>query len=127
LDADFLDVAMNIDPAEKMISPGRIEKHILRAAFDTPEDPYLPPEILWRQKEQFSDGVGYGWIDALRDHAAANVSDLMLKNASFRFPENTPQTKEAYYYRSVFETHFPQASAAKTVPGGPSIACRCVR
>ena len=129
LDADFLDVAMNIDPAEKMIDipNGRIEKYILRKAFDTPEDPYLPSEILWRQKEQFSDGVGYGWIDALRDHAAANVSDLMLKNANFRFTENTPTTKEGYYYRSIFETHFPQPSAAKTVPGGPSIACSTPR
>jgi asparagine synthase (glutamine-hydrolysing) len=127
LDADFMQLAMNIDPAEKMITKGRIEKHILRAAFDTPEDPYLPAEILWRQKEQFSDGVGYGWIDSLRDHADKNVSDLMFQNATYRFPENTPISKEAYYYRSIFEEHYPQISAVRTVPGGPSIACSTPR
>jgi len=129
LDVDFLDVAMNIDPAEKMIrkDQGRIEKHILRQAFDTPDDPYLPADILWRQKEQFSDGVGYGWIDALRDNAEANVTDVMFQNAAHRFPENTPMTKEAYFYRSIFEEHYPQPSAAKSVPGGPSIACSTAR
>jgi asparagine synthase (glutamine-hydrolysing) len=129
LDADFLDVAMNIDPAEKMIRKdlGRIEKHILRQAFDTPEDPYLPPEILWRQKEQFSDGVGYGWIDALRDNAEKNVTDQMFENRANRFPENTPVTKEAYFYRSIFEEHYPQPSSIKSVPGGPSIACSTPR
>ena len=88
LDADFLEVAMNIDPKEKMIdvSKGRIEKYILRKAFDTPDDPYLPADILWRQKEQFSDGVGYGWIDALRDHADAQVSDHQFAVAKHRFP-----------------------------------------
>lgn len=127
LDADFLEVAMNIDPEEKMIRSGRIEKHILRDAFDTPEDPYLPHDILWRQKEQFSDGVGYGWIDSLRDLADANVTDQMFANASHRFPENTPGTKEAYFYRSIFEDHYPQISAVRTVPGGPSIACSTAR
>lgn len=127
LDADFLDVAMNINPEEKLITPGRIEKYILRKAFDTPEDPYLPDDILWRQKEQFSDGVGYGWIDSLRDLAEKSVSDQMFKNAANRFPENTPQTKEAYYYRSIFEEHFPHVSAPRTVPGGPSIACSTAR
>lgn len=129
LDADFLNVAMNIDPDEKMIRKdiGRIEKHILRDAFDTPEDPYLPHDILWRQKEQFSDGVGYGWIDALRDNADKHVTDAMFKSAAHRFPDNTPLTKESYYYRSVFEDHFPQNAAAKTVPGGPSIACSTPR
>lgn len=129
LDSDFLDEAMMINPEEKMIRPehGRIEKHILRQAFDTPEDPYLPADILWRQKEQFSDGVGYGWIDALRDYAAVRVSEQMFLAAAHRFPENTPVTKEAYFYRAIFEGHFPQASAARTVPGGPSIACSTER
>lgn len=127
LDVDFLDVAMNIDPEEKMIKPGRIEKHILRHAFDTPDDPYLPHEILWRQKEQFSDGVGYGWIDSLRDLAEKNVTDQMFDNAANRFPENTPATKEAYFYRSIFESHFPQISSVRSVPGGPSIACSTAR
>lgn len=129
LDADFLDEAMTIDAAEKMVnkSAGRIEKHILRAAFDTPDKPYLPAEILWRQKEQFSDGVGYGWIDSLRDNAALHVSDDMFAHAAFRYPVNTPPTKENYYYRSVFDEHFPQPAAALTVPGGPSIACSTSR
>jgi len=127
LDADFLDVAMNIDPSEKMIKSGRIEKHILRDAFDIPEDPYLPKEILWRQKEQFSDGVGYGWIDSLRDLAEENVTDIMLQNASNRFSVNTPTTKEAYFYRTIFEEYFGSESCVKTVPGGPSIACSTAR
>lgn len=127
LDQDFLDAAMSIHPDEKMITPGRIEKYILRKAFDTPEDPYLPDDILWRQKEQFSDGVGYGWIDSLRDLAESTVTDQMFRNAKYRFSENTPVTKEAYLYRSIFEQNFPQESAAKTVPGGPSIACSTAR
>jgi len=120
---------MNINPAEKMINvkDGRIEKFILRKAFDTPEDPYLPRDVLYRQKEQFSDGVGYGWIDSLRDLADRSVSDQMFANAAHRFPENTPMTKEAYFYRSIFEEHFPQISAVRTVPGGPSIACSTAR
>ena len=129
LDEDFLDIAMNINPKEKMITkePKRIEKHILRDAFDTPENPYLQPEILWRQKEQFSDGVGYGWIDALRDYADQRVTDQMFAAAKYRFPHNTPVTKEAYCYRAIFESYYPQASAAETVPGGPSIACSTAR
>lgn len=127
LDPDFLDVAMSIDPEEKMIRTGRIEKHILRDAFDTPEDPYLPKEILWRQKEQFSDGVGYGWIDSLRHLADKDVTDQMFQQAANRFPENTPVTKEAYMYRSIFESHYPQTSSVKSVPGGPSIACSTAR
>lgn len=79
--------------------------------------------ILYRQKEQFSDGVGYSWIDGLKAHAESNVSDQMLKNAKHVYPFNTPLTKEAYYYRMIFEKHFPQQSARMTVPGGPSVAC----
>jgi len=123
LDKEFLEVAMSIDPAEKMIKPGRIEKYILRKAFDNKEKPWLPEHILWRQKEQFSDGVGYSWIDGLKAHAEREVTDEMLRNAPHRFPYNPPKTKEAYYYRSLFHQHFPSESAAKTVPGGPSIAC----
>lgn len=125
LDKEFLDVAMSIDPAEKMIdkSKGRIEKYILRKAFDTPEDPYLPAEVLWRQKEQFSDGVGYSWIDGLKAHAEELITDAQLKAAEHRYPDNTPTTKEGYWYRTMFEQHFPQRAAADTVPGGPSVAC----
>ncbi|PRP78892.1 hypothetical protein PROFUN_13331 [Planoprotostelium fungivorum] len=125
LDREFLDVAMAIDPSEKMIrkSEGRIEKYILRKAFDTPENPYLPHHILYRQKEQFSDGVGYGWIDSLKAHAESLVSEEQMKNAAYRFPYNTPVSKEAYYYRTIFQKHFPSSAAAQTVPGGPSIAC----
>jgi len=128
LDSDFLNVAMSIDPKEKMIRKNdpiepRMEKFIVRKAFDDKEHPYLPDSILWRQKEQFSDGVGYGWIDSLKAHAEKEVSDEQFRNASYRFPYNTPVTKEAYYYRSIFHSHFPQLDAAKTVPGGPSIAC----
>jgi len=125
LDKDFLNIAMGIDPKHKMIikSEGRIEKWILRKAFDNKEHPYLPDSILWRQKEQFSDGVGYGWIDSLKKHAEQEVSDEMLKVAAFRFPINPPLTKESYFYRSIFYKHFPQDCAAKTVPGGPTVAC----
>jgi asparagine synthase (glutamine-hydrolysing) len=125
LDKDFLDVAMSIDPAEKMIrkDEGRIEKYIVRKAHDDKRNPYLPDSILWRQKEQFSDGVGYSWIDTLKAYAEKEVSDEQMKMAPFRFPYNTPATKEAYLYRSIFHSLFPQESAAKTVPGGPSIAC----
>jgi asparagine synthase (glutamine-hydrolysing) len=125
LDRDFLDIVMSVDPKEKMIRPqeGRIEKYIIRKAFDDKENPYLPASILWRQKEQFSDGVGYSWIDSLKAYAEQEVSDEQLKAAQYRFPYNTPVSKEAYLYRSIFHSHFPQESAAKTVPGGPSIAC----
>ncbi|KAL3687780.1 hypothetical protein R1sor_014089 [Riccia sorocarpa] len=125
LDKGFIDLAMGIDPAEKMIrkSEGRIEKYILRKAFDDEERPYLPKHILYRQKEQFSDGVGYSWIDGLKDYAAHHVTDQMLKQAAKIFPYNTPTTKEAYYYRMLFEKRFPQQCARDTVPGGPTVAC----
>ena len=119
LDRAFLDVAMQINPAEKMTGPGRIEKHILREAFAD----LLPDSIAWRQKEQFSDGVGYGWIDGLKAFAADQVSDRQLAHAARRFPHNTPTTAEAYYFRTLFEQRFPLPSAAETVPGGPSVAC----
>ncbi|XP_039064904.1 asparagine synthetase [glutamine-hydrolyzing] 1-like [Hibiscus syriacus] len=125
LDKEFLNVAMSIDPESKMIKKeeGRIEKWVLRKAFDDEERPYLPKHILYRQKEQFSDGVGYSWIDGLKAHAAEHVTDKMMLNASFIFPYNTPTTKEAYYYRTIFERFFPQNSARLTVPGGASVAC----
>ncbi len=127
LDADFLQEALSFDPTAKMSTTHpdgpRMEKHILRTAFDDPDNPCLPKEILWRQKEQFSDGVGYGWIDSLKDHADEMVSDAQLAEAHERFPYNPPSTKEAYFYRSIFDKHYPQACAARTVPGGPSIAC----
>ncbi|KAF5744493.1 asparagine synthetase [Tripterygium wilfordii] len=125
LDKEFIDVAMAIDPEWKMIKheQGRIEKWVLRSAFDDEERPYLPKHILYRQKEQFSDGVGYSWIDGLKVHAAENVTDKMIQNAEHIFPHNTPTTKEAYYYRMIFERFFPQNSARLTVPGGASIAC----
>jgi asparagine synthase (glutamine-hydrolysing) len=119
LDTRFLDVAMSINPADKMVQPGKIEKQILREAFEH----LLPAEIAWRQKEQFSDGVGYGWIDAVKDHAGRQVSDAEMSRAAGRFPFNTPVSKEGYYFRSIFEQHFPLASAAQTVPGGPTVAC----
>ncbi len=119
LDTRFLDVAMSINPADKMAGNGKIEKFILREAFAD----MLPEEIAWRQKEQFSDGVGYGWIDAVKDHAGKQVSDGEMSRAAGRFPFNTPVSKEAYYFRSIFEQHFPLASAAQTVPGGPTVAC----
>ncbi|QNU15861.1 asparagine synthase B [Thermomonas sp. XSG] len=124
LDREFLDVAMRMDAAHKMVrkgdpGPQRMEKGVLRAAFEG----YLPPEILWRQKEQFSDGVGYGWIDGLKAHAEAEVSDRVLAAADKRFPVNPPQTKEAYWYRHIFEQFYPSRAAAETVPGGKSIAC----
>jgi asparagine synthase (glutamine-hydrolysing) len=115
LDKDFLDVAMNIDPREKMCSKGRIEKWILRKAFDTPENPYLPQSILWRQKEQFSDGVGYSWIDSLKKYAESEVSDDEFAKRHELFPLNTPTTKEAFFYRKIFHELFPNPSAAATV------------
>jgi len=119
LDLEFLDLAMGMDAQAKMAGLGRIEKAVLREAFEG----VLPPEILWRQKEQFSDGVGYGWIDGLKAHAEHYVSDAMMAQAPLRFPINTPQTKEAYWYRDIFEREFPGDACALTVPGGKSIAC----
>ena len=119
LDVDFLDVSMAVDPASKMVSKGAIEKQLLRDAFAD----ILPEEVVKRQKEQFSDGVGYSWIDSLKDHASGRVSDTEMKNAAVRFPHSSPATKEAYHYRAIFESFFPLPSAAACVPGGPSIAC----
>ncbi|WP_325892110.1 asparagine synthase B [Grimontia sp. NTOU-MAR1] len=119
LDKEFIDVAMRLNPKDKMCGNGKMEKHILRECFEH----YLPDSIAWRQKEQFSDGVGYGWIDTLRAVAEDKVTDQQMESAGFRFPYNTPQTKEAYVYREIFEELFPLPSAAECVPGGPSIAC----
>ncbi|CCG86600.1 asparagine synthase B [Erwinia piriflorinigrans] len=120
LDKKFLDVAMRINPQDKMCgSNGKMEKHILRECFAS----YLPESVAWRQKEQFSDGVGYSWIDTLKEMAAAQVSDQQLETAHFRFPYNTPTSKEAYLYREIFTELFPIPSAAECVPGGPSVAC----
>lgn len=119
LDRQFLDVAMGFDPGEKMITPDRMEKWALRKAFDG----MLPDSVLWRQKEQFSDGVGYNWIDSLKALAEQKVSDHDLERAKYRFPANTPRTKEAYMYRAMFEEHFGDGPAVGMVPEGPSIAC----
>ena len=116
LDKKFLEMAIKIKPEEKQPKTyNGVEKYILRKAFDTPENPYLPNEVLWRQKEQFSDGVGYNWIDTLINYCAFQVSDEELETAEERFPYNTPATKEAYFYRTLFHKHFPQVSAAQTV------------
>ena len=116
LDKAFLDVAMLIKAEEKQPKTYKgIEKYILRKAFDTPETPYLPDEVLWRQKEQFSDGVGYNWIYQLIEYCSSQVSDLQMDNAKERFPYNTPTTKEAYFYRDIFHKYYPQVSAAQTV------------
>jgi len=119
LDKEFLDVAMRLNPKAKM-APGKvIEKKIVREAFAD----MLPESVAWRQKEQFSDGVGYSWIDTLKAITATAISDEQMAKAADRFPVNTPQNKEEYYYRSIFEEHFPSASAARSVPSVPSIAC----
>ena len=116
LDKAFLDLAIKIRPEEKMPKTyDGIEKYILRKAFDTPERPFLPEAILWRQKEQFSDGVGYNWIDTLIEYCSSQVTDEEFEKAKLFFPYNTPVTKEAFYYRRIFHKHFPQESAAQTV------------
>jgi len=116
LDRDLLDKAICLHPSVKRPIAGvRIEKAVLRSAFDTPENPYLPEEILWRQKEQFSDGVGYSWIDGLVAHCNASVSEEEFARAEELFPYNTPATKEAFYIRCFFQKHFPQEASAKTV------------
>ena len=116
LDKAFLEMAIQIKPEEKQPKTyNGVEKYILRKAFDTPENPYLPQEVLWRQKEQFSDGVGYNWIDQLIDYCATKVSDEQLAAAEMDFPYNTPTTKEAYFYRTIFNKYYPQISAAQTV------------
>ena len=124
LDKNFIDVAMRLNPHDKMCLDGKMEKWILRKAFDNGDT--LPAEVLWRQKEQFGDGVGYSWIDSIRDFVENEVSDQQLATSEFRFPVNTPDTKEGYYYRTIFESYFPQESAARCVPGGKSIACSTV-
>ena len=119
LDKEFIDVAMRINPKDKMINGERMEKWVVRKAFES----YLPESVAWRQKEQFSDGVGYSWIDTLKALVDQEVSDEQLANASYRFPIQTPTTKEEYYYRSIFEGHFPSDAAALSVPQEPSVAC----
>lgn len=119
LDTEFLDVAMRINPAAKMCPGSVMEKKILREAFSS----LLPQEVAWRQKEQFSDGVGYSWIDTLKQITASSVSDEELTHAADRFPINPPRNKEEYFYRSLFAAHFPSDSAARTVPSVPSVAC----
>lgn len=119
LDKEFMDVAMSINPQDKMINGERMEKWVIRKAFED----YLPESVAWRQKEQFSDGVGYSWIDTLKKMVNEEVSDEQLKNARFKFPIQTPQNKEEYYYRTIFEGHFPSDAAAKSVPQEASVAC----
>ena len=123
LDREFLDVAMMLDPAVKLPRNAEhtrpIEKWPLRKAFDG----YLPHEILWRQKEQFSDGVGYNWINGVKETAEHEITDGMLRGAAERFPVKTPETKEAYFYRQIFERHFPYATAINCVPWERSVAC----
>ena len=120
LDKEFMDVAMRLNPADKISGlKGRMEKWILRKAFED----FLPESVAWRQKEQFSDGVGYNWIDTLREVASSFVSDEAFAKAAERFPVNPPMSKEEYHYRTIFEELFPTDSAAKTVPSVPSVAC----
>ena len=119
LDKEFMDVAMRVNPQDKMINGERMEKWVIRKAFED----MLPESVAWRQKEQFSDGVGYDWIDTLKVIVDRDISDEQMANAHFRFPIQTPQNKEEYYYRSIFEEHFPSDTAAKSVPQEPSVAC----
>lgn len=135
LDRDWLDLAMELDPVHKMSGthPERpkMEKWVLREAFSDPKNPYLPDSVLWRQKEQFSDGVGYNWIGSLKAHADKEVTDRQLANARHKFPYNTPKTKEAYYIRNIFEEFYPESPAVRSVPspggksssGTASVAC----
>jgi len=119
LDKDFLDAAMRLNPKDKMITKNKMEKWILRKAFED----FLPSSVVWRQKEQFSDGVGYSWIDSIRKFAEDQVSNTLFENAKYRFPYNPPRNKEEYFYRTIFYSHFPSEAAAKTVPSVPSVAC----
>ena len=119
LDKEFMDVAMTLNPEDKMAKDGKMEKWILRKAFED----YLPASVVWRQKEQFSDGVGYNWIDSLKAMVSEKVTEEQMKSAKFRFPINTPMSKEEYFYRSIFAEHFPSDTAALCVPSVPSIAC----
>ena len=119
LGKDFLEYAMSFNPEDKMCDGEKAEKYVLRKAFEG----LIPDEVLWRQKEQFSDGVGYNWIDSLKAHAEEKVTDTMLKESSEKFPVQSPDTKEGYYYRSIFAEFYPSSEAAMTVESGPSIAC----
>lgn len=119
LDKEFMDVAMRLNPKDKMITPEKMEKWVVRKAFED----HLPESVAWRQKEQFSDGVGYSWIDTLKEVVNKEVSDEQMQNAHFRFPVQPPRTKEEFYYRTIFEEHFPSDAAAMSVPSVPSIAC----
>lgn len=119
LDKEFMDVAMRLNPVDKMAKDGKMEKWMLRKAFED----LLPESIVWRQKEQFSDGVGYGWIDTLKTIANEKVSDEELAQAKFRFPVHPPMSKEEYHYRSIFSSHFPSDTAAACVPSVKSVAC----
>ena len=123
LDKEFIDVAMRINPQDKMINGERMEKWIVRKAFED----ILPESVVWRQKEQFSDGVGYSWIDTLKKVVGKAVSDEQLNNARYRFPIQTPQNKEEFYYRSIFESYFPSDAAALCVPQEASVACSTKR
>ena len=119
LDKEFIDVAMRINPKDKMITSERMEKWVIRKAFEK----YLPKSVTWRQKEQFSDGVGYSWIDKLKEITEEKVTDQQMKKANKKFPINPPQNKEEFFYRSIFENHFPSDTAAMSVPSAPSVAC----
>jgi asparagine synthase (glutamine-hydrolysing) len=119
LDKAFMDIAMNINPLDKMINGERMEKWILRKAFED----LLPKSVVWRQKEQFSDGVGYSWIDTLKELVEKEVTGKQLANAHLKFPIQTPTSKEEFYYRSIFAEYFPSEAAAKSVPSVPSVAC----
>ena len=119
LDKEFIDIAMGIDPKNKMIGPDKMEKSILRKAFQG----YLPEEIINRQKEQFSDGVGYNWIDTLKSIVDEKISDSEFQDAKNIFPLNTPMNKEEYFYRTIFSKYYSSDEAALTVPSVPSIAC----
>ncbi|MEO2100110.1 MAG: asparagine synthase B [Flavobacteriaceae bacterium] len=119
LDKEFIEVAMRLNPKDKMITQERMEKWVLRKAFEK----YLPESVAWRQKEQFSDGVGYSWIDTLKELVESEVTDEQMVNAHHRLPVQTPQNKEEFYYRTIFESHFPSETAALSVPSVPSVAC----
>ena len=119
LDKEFMDVAMRLNPKDKIITSERMEKWVVRKAFES----YLPESVAWRQKEQFSDGVGYSWIDTLKALVEEKITDEQMENAHYRFPAQPPQNKEEFYYRSIFEDHFPSEAAALSVPSVPSVAC----
>ena len=119
LDTEFMDVAMRLNPKDKMAGNGKMEKWILRKAFED----YLPESVTWRQKEQFSDGVGYNWIDTLREMTSQLVTDEQMEKVNETFPVNPPMNKEEYYYRTIFTDFFPSEAASKCVPSVPSVAC----